>query len=173
MIAGGLYIGFAQDTYRRLATLWRNNRLLVYLFEIAFWLIQTIVLFYMLYRVNDGEIRLYIVLACFLGFSMYVVFLQKVYLRVLDWLTLIIKKTLVIIYRIISVPILFLFRLIKAIIIMLWNVCYKVILFFWKMIYFLLKKILPKKVLDFISKITIFCSTMINKLSLLIKNLYR
>ncbi len=36
-----------------------------------FWLTQTMLLYYVLFRVNSGELRFYVFLACLLGFSMY------------------------------------------------------------------------------------------------------
>lgn len=173
MIAGGLYIGFAQDTYRRLATVWEKHRFFVYFFEICFWIIQTIILFIALYRVNYGEVRLYIVLACFLGFSMYVVLFQKVYNIILDWLTIALKKTLYIIYKIISVPIIFIVRIIISIVITIWKICKKIARIIWKLCEIIIKKTVPKKFFIFFTKLSRFYSTMIHKLSLSIKKLYR
>src|SRR5699024_11891782 len=36
--------------------------------ELGFWFIQTAVLFYILFKVNEGELRIYVFLACLLGY---------------------------------------------------------------------------------------------------------
>src|SRR5699024_5518630 len=64
MIAGGVYLGFAFETYRRLTRGLRKNWLFLYVLELGFWFIQTAVLFYILFKVNEGELRIYVFLAC-------------------------------------------------------------------------------------------------------------
>jgi|SRR5690625_517320 len=95
MIIGGLYLGIARDTYLRFTPYWRQRIILKYVFEIAFWMIQTILLFYILYRVNAGELRVYIFVACLLGVSIYKVFFASLYKKVLELMI----RLLLIIYR--------------------------------------------------------------------------
>src|SRR5699024_11638556 len=52
--------------------------------ELGFCFIQTAVLFYILFKVNEGELRIYVFLACLSGDSMYVVIFQKGYQKVLE-----------------------------------------------------------------------------------------
>src|SRR5699024_2919374 len=54
------------------------------LLEIGFWLLQTFLLFYVLYRVNAGELGIYVFLACLLGFSAYKALFSSVYQRILE-----------------------------------------------------------------------------------------
>jgi len=84
MVFGGIYLGIALETFRRFSPIWRNNKFLVYCLEVCFWLIQTIVLFYILYRVNNGELRVYVFIACFLGFSIYQVLFVTLYKQLLE-----------------------------------------------------------------------------------------
>src|SRR5699024_10585989 len=50
----------------------------------CFWLSQMLILFYALYLVNAGELRLYIFAACLLGFAMYQVIAASFYKRTLE-----------------------------------------------------------------------------------------
>jgi len=84
MILSGFYLGIIQETYRRLTVYWRKRVFLTYFLEISFWLTQTAIIFYVLYRVNAGELRLYVFLACLLGFSVYQVFAKSIYKRLLE-----------------------------------------------------------------------------------------
>lgn len=86
MILGGFYLGIALETFRRFSSLWRHRPILVYTFEISFWLIQTFIIFYVLYRVNSGELRVYIFIACLLGFSIYQALAASLYRVILEFI---------------------------------------------------------------------------------------
>lgn len=172
MIAGGIYLGFAQETYRKMAKIWHKKRMLTYISELSFWISQTIILFSMLYRVNYGEVRIYIILACFLGFSMYVVFFQAMYLKILDWFIRLLRSIIYLVYRIISAPLILVYRLIRNIVLWLFNVIKRIVLLLFSIAKFLVKKVVPQKVLNFISKMVMFCSTMVVKLHHLLKKLF-
>src|SRR5690625_1289933 len=78
MTSGGFYLGVVLDTFRRFASSWKNRIIFSYVMETSFWLTQVIILFYVLFRVNGGELRLYIFLACLLGFTIYQVLAAKI-----------------------------------------------------------------------------------------------
>lgn len=80
MIAGGVYIGMALDSYREFEKLMKRRRLLTIMFEILFWILQGMILFYLLFIVNYGELRLYIFLAILCGFAAYQALLKEKYL---------------------------------------------------------------------------------------------
>lgn len=84
MILSGFYLGVIQETFRRFTVYWKGRLFFTYFLEILFWITQAGILFYILYRVNQGEIRLYIILACLLGFSMYQALAKKLYLKLLE-----------------------------------------------------------------------------------------
>ncbi|TMN22335.1 spore cortex biosynthesis protein YabQ [Lentibacillus cibarius] len=84
MTAGGFYLGMILDTYRRLSIHWKSSPFMKYFMEIIFWLTQTMVLYYVLFRVNSGELRFYVFLACLLGFSMYQGLAANVYKAFLE-----------------------------------------------------------------------------------------
>lgn len=92
MIVGGIYLGIALETFRRFSSKWKNNTFLTYFMEICFWLVQSFILFYILYLVNGGEIRVYSVIACLLGFAAYQAFIAKTYQRILERLIIIMSS---------------------------------------------------------------------------------
>lgn len=95
MIVGGFYLGIARDSFRRFSPYWKRRNFLRYFLEITFWMFQTLLLFYILYRVNAGELRVYIFLACMLGFSMYQVLFASLYKKILE----VIIRMLLMVYR--------------------------------------------------------------------------
>src|SRR5690625_164747 len=84
MVLCGFYFGIALDTLRRLASYWRNSRFMTYFMEITFWFTQTLLLFYVLYVVNAGELIVYVFVACLLGYSIYQVMAANIYKKVLE-----------------------------------------------------------------------------------------
>lgn len=84
MVISGIYLGIARATYERFSVKWAHHLILVYLLEILFWLLQTIIIFTVLYYVNYGEIRFYLFLAILLGYSIYMVCIHSWYKRLLE-----------------------------------------------------------------------------------------
>lgn len=84
MILSGFYLGVILDTFRRLSAYWKNSLWLTYLMEICFWMTQTMIIFYVLFRVNSGELRVYVFLACLLGFAAYQACAKRAYKILLE-----------------------------------------------------------------------------------------
>ncbi len=86
MVLAGIYLGMALETFRRFSPIFKQRKVLVYCLEVCFWLMQTFILFYILYLANYGELRLYVFLACLLGFSIYKALLAPSYQKILEFL---------------------------------------------------------------------------------------
>ncbi|WP_431802040.1 spore cortex biosynthesis protein YabQ [Halobacillus andaensis] len=84
MIAGGMYVGAAIDTFERLFRKRNKRSWLEFVWQSAFWMTQAAFLFFILYSVNYGEIRMYIFVALFCGYAGYRALVQKLYNRVLE-----------------------------------------------------------------------------------------
>ncbi|MGJ9460220.1 spore cortex biosynthesis protein YabQ [Oceanobacillus sp. CF4.6] len=173
MVSSGFYLGIIQETFRRFTPYWKNSTFLTYFLEISFWLTQTGIIFYVLFRVNAGELRLYVFLACFLGFSMYQVFAKSVYKIVLEWIIQITSA----IYRffkslfqgLIITPISWIIKLILRIIVSIITLLGSIILFILKMVLtpfwwiaIGIYKVAPSTFKNFLHKIAGFYSTMKN-----------
>lgn len=162
MILSGMYLGMALETYQRFCKWWQKNITLSYFIEISFWVSQTCILFYILYNVNNGELRIYTFMACVLGFSMYKLLLQAAYRYLLECIIKLIDVLLI-------TPILWVSKVIYAIlrslshaIIYLLKLIVKIIVFPLNMLLWLVKWLIPKKIYIKASQLTTFCSTMIS-----------
>lgn len=165
MIISGFYLGIALETFRRFSSLWRHRPVLVYVLEVSFWLIQTFIIFYILYKVNAGELRVYIFLACCLGFAMYQVLAATLYQAALEHVIRLFIVIGGVIKRLCQVlifsPIGWVFRMLLSVVwLVLWVLLHMLFMimlpFKWlaQLIYYLLpeniKKVFNKKV-DFYS----------------------
>lgn len=84
MIGMGSVFGAALDTYNRFLKRTDRNRLIVFINDILFWIVQGLVIFYILFLVNSGELRFYIFIALLCGFAAYQSLFKGIYLRLLE-----------------------------------------------------------------------------------------
>jgi len=84
MAAMGSYLGAAIDTYNRFLFRSKRKSWLVFLNDIFFWVLQGLIFFYVLFVINQGELRFYIFLAILCGFAAYQSLLKRGYARVLE-----------------------------------------------------------------------------------------
>jgi len=176
MILSGLYIGIVTDTLRRLFISWHIPSVLRLFFKIIFWVSQTIIVYFILYKVNNGLLRFYIFLACLLGFSMYVVLVRATYIVVLEWTIKVIITIANTFYRLLLRPLWLLFYFILRQLYALLMLCQQVLWYLLKLLFYtviwLLKqiyKLLPKKYNENITKIISTCSTMVSTFILQLK----
>ncbi|WP_110926091.1 spore cortex biosynthesis protein YabQ [Bacillus massiliglaciei] len=86
MIGMGSCFGAALDTYNRFLMRSKRRRWIVFIHDFLFWVLQGLVIFYVLFLVNEGEFRLYLFLALFCGFAAYQALFKGLYLKILEWL---------------------------------------------------------------------------------------
>ncbi len=84
MAAMGSYLGAAIDTYNRFLFRSKRKSWLVFVNDIFFWILQGLIFFYVLFVINQGELRFYIFLAILCGFAAYQSLLKRGYARVLE-----------------------------------------------------------------------------------------
>ncbi|MFZ3579240.1 spore cortex biosynthesis protein YabQ [Virgibacillus sp. DJP39] len=173
MVLGGFYLGIALDTFRRASPHWKNSLFLIYFMEIGFWFSQTLLLFYILYRVNAGELRFYVFVAVLLGFAVYQALAAAAYKKLLEHLiqfTLSVYHFLAkLINMLLITPIIFIFTLlfsaiaytIQVLFIVLLTIS-KVLLAPFKFIILLIYNFLPESIKNYFYKIAGFYSTMKN-----------
>lgn len=173
MVFCGIYLGAMYDTFRRFSPYWKRRKVLTYFLEILFWLVQTAIIFYILYRVNDGEVRFYIFLAGLLGFSMYQALVKSIYLRMLEQIIRVIAS----IYRFLSrmvealliKPIIWMFTVIMTIVLWLIHTIWKILIMFLRILLLPLKclgkliyHLLPKSFQNYLHQLAGFYSKMKN-----------
>ncbi len=170
-----MYVGAAIDTFRRFERSWKHRVLFSYGMEIGFWLLQTLILFYLLYRVNQGELRFYIFLAILCGFATYKALFELLYQRLLELMI----RFVVELYRffarlvkgLVFQPIIWLFRLllllltgIWAVLLWLLTVIGKVCLFPFRLLFKLIWMLIPKPIKKYLHKLAGFYSKIKNML---------
>ncbi|MBM7606559.1 spore cortex biosynthesis protein YabQ [Metabacillus crassostreae] len=84
MFGMGSWVGAALDTYGRFLKRPLRARWVVFINDFLFWIVQGLILFYLLLLVNEGELRVYIFLAVLCGYAAYQSLLKTIYLRILD-----------------------------------------------------------------------------------------
>lgn len=174
MVIGGLYVGFINETFRRFTPLWYRSAFFTYTLEVLFWVSQTALLYYALYKINDGIIRFYFIFALIAGFILYLLFFQSLYIKILNFLLTVVKKIVLAIYKLCMVPIVYTSKIIVRLLQIILQVVGKIVRFIvYDTIIFLGKLILPKKMYNFISKKVALCSTMVNKLSKKIRRFFK
>lgn len=92
MIGMGSLFGAALDTYNHFLKRSERKRWIVFLHDFLFWIIQGLLIFYVLFLVNEGELRLYLFLALLCGFSAYQALFKGLYLRFLAFLIVLVVK---------------------------------------------------------------------------------
>ena len=92
MIGMGSGFGAALDTYSRFLNRSERKRWIVFIHDFLFWIIQGLLIFYVLFLVNEGEFRLYLFLALLCGFSAYQALFKGIYQRFLEFLIILVIK---------------------------------------------------------------------------------
>lgn len=173
MVAGGFYLGVALDTFRRLSIYWKQRLFLIYFMEISFWLTQTLLLYYVLFLVNSGELRFYVLLAVVLGFSMYRALAANTFKRLLEHviqITAAIYRFLEnMIQTVIMTPITFIVQLVVNVVVFTINLLMNVIQYILKIVFILVLwlfrlifRLLPQTIQRKLHKMAGFYSTIKN-----------
>ncbi|AOH52814.1 spore cortex biosynthesis protein YabQ [Peribacillus muralis] len=92
MIGMGSGFGAALDTYSRFLKRSERKRWIVFIHDFLFWIIQGLLIFYVLFLVNEGELRFYLFLALFCGFAAYQALFKGVYQHFLEFLIRLVVK---------------------------------------------------------------------------------
>ncbi len=174
MIGCGIYIGMAVDTFYRFHS--RKKRAVFYQYanEILFWCLQGLITFYLLFLVNRGEIRFYIIVAILFGFLFYQRLLREWYKKALEkviqWMVSTAKWLKKLFYHLIWVPLKAIFQFLTYILTLFWTAVIAIILFIREIIsrpfLFILKiigKMIPQNVKKYLLSFTRFYSKIKEK----------
>jgi spore cortex biosynthesis protein YabQ len=171
MIGMGSLFGVMFDTYQRFLDRPNRKSWIVFFNDLLFWVIQALIIFYILFLVNNGELRFYIFVALLCGFAAYQSLFKGVYLRLLEFMI----KTAIAIYRfirrafqlLIYKPVIGLIQLVISIIILIGRGLFSLVKFVLKVLLFILKifwvpivkiililwKLLPKSIKKYVEKL--------------------
>lgn len=170
----------AHETYRRLSVHWQKKRVSSYVLEISFWLLQALIIFYCLFLVNAGELRLYIVLACLLGFSIYEVIFKRMFKRLLEVLISVVRAVYQffkgLLNRLFFIPLKWIFLLCTSILLFLLKAMITVVMFLLKVIIYplrlvgnFIKPLIPNNIMKLFHKLSQFYSTIRDTLKKVLK----
>lgn len=102
----GALVGMIFDIFRVKRKLVQTSDIVVYIEDILYWLIISVVLFLLMYYSRECELRSYILLGLFIGVVMYMCMLSRYVLMVLE-------RVIRIIYRCVILPIRVFMKFIK------------------------------------------------------------
>lgn len=101
----GVIIGVIFDFFRILRRSFSTGNILTALEDILFWIFVGIILLYSIFVYNNGAIRGYMFLGVFCGATIYMITLSKIFIKINVYILNFIKKILIRIIKIFSVPI--------------------------------------------------------------------
>ena len=114
-IANGVIIGLLFDFFRILRKSFKTNDIVTYIQDILFWILTGIILLYSIFTFNNGEIRLFMILAVFIGIIIYMLFLSSYIIKVNVTIILFLKKVIGKTIKIIIFPFMYIIKLTKKI----------------------------------------------------------
>ena len=167
MLITGVYLGCMFDTNERISTYFKTNKRLSFVFQFVFWLVQSVLIFLFLVKINGGHVRVYFILAIVTGYWLYFLFIQKSYQVVLDKCLVLISHIFLLFKRLIELfmikPIVFIVQAFLSLVNLAIMVIFKVIYFFLKSIEWLLKPII-KVIPENMKKYGVSVNKVYNKL---------
>jgi len=89
----GVVAGFCYDYYRVVREIYRLKKAGAVLGDVIFWLVTTVVVFFLLLRGNWGELRLYVFIGLGLGVLLYFRFLSRGVSRLVRYKFFLVHKT--------------------------------------------------------------------------------
>ncbi|GAK04881.1 LOW QUALITY PROTEIN: spore cortex biosynthesis protein [Geomicrobium sp. JCM 19037] len=84
MLAAGSFIAIQLDVYHRLLPQRARSKWPQAILDLGFWIVQAVLVFYVLFNMNDGELRIYIFIAILFGFWVYWLTFRPVFLQLLE-----------------------------------------------------------------------------------------
>lgn len=107
----GFVIGLVYDGFRILRKIIYHPDFLTYLEDVIYWLIVSVIMFYIMLNKNYGEIRFFSILGVFLGMCLYFLTLSALILKISLTIINFIKKLIIVIVKIILAPFKLIYRL--------------------------------------------------------------
>lgn len=120
MFAAGLMIGLLLDIVRIVRDRFHIQLWLKSLMDLLYWLLSAILVFYLLWWSNGGQLRFYVFVMIGSGFLLYLRFvsaqMQKILLRIVGFSERLVKTALFLLNRIIWRPIAKAFAILRSIV---------------------------------------------------------
>ena len=78
----GIVIGILFDIFRILRKSFRTPDIVTYIEDVLFWLLTGFFLLFVLFKINDGEIRIYNIVGILLGSILYMLTISKYFIKI-------------------------------------------------------------------------------------------
>ena len=99
-LLNGVIIGFLFDIFRILRKSFKTSDIVTYIEDILFWIFTGIIILYSIFTFNNGEIRLFMIIAVIIGSGIYLLYISSYVIKINVTIILFCKK---IIYKIFSI----------------------------------------------------------------------
>lgn len=103
-IINGIIIGILFDIFRVLRKTFKTNDIVTYLEDILFWILTGIIVLYSIFTFNNGEIRLFMFIAIFIGAVIYLFLFSSYFIKINVTILNILKNIILKIIKIIEIP---------------------------------------------------------------------
>ena len=111
-ICSGIVIGILFDIFRVLRKAFNTIDLITYIEDTIFWLVTGIFIIFVLFKISDGQIRMYNIVGLIFGTILYILLISKAFINISVKIIMIIKK---ITYIVFIIPIKYVISLLKSI----------------------------------------------------------
>ena len=114
-IVSGIIIGIFFDIFRILRKSFHTPDIVTYIEDILFWLFTGAFLLIVLFRFDDGQLRIYNIIGILIGVVIYILSISKYFIKINVAIINFIKKIICKIIKIFLYPIKFIFKIIKKV----------------------------------------------------------
>ena len=112
-LISGIIIGVFFDFFRILRKSFKTSDIITYIEDIIFWILTGLFLIFVLFQINNGEIRLYNIIGLFIGIILYMIFVSKIFININVKIINFLKKIFIKLFKILLYPIKLLFNILK------------------------------------------------------------
>ncbi len=111
----GFVIGFFYDFLVIFRKIIKHFKFMVQIEDLIYWTISALLLFFIMLKENHGEIRGFLILGSFIGMILYFSAVSNIFLKISDKILSLIKKILIVTFKILFTPIGYVLKLFKKI----------------------------------------------------------
>lgn len=112
-ILTGILLGVLFDVFRILRKSFKTSDLITYIEDVVFWILAGFLLFYTVYKFNNGEIRSYVFLGIALGLTAYLIIFSKIFIKINVTIIVSVKNICIQITRFILYPLKLILNLLR------------------------------------------------------------
>lgn len=112
----GFLIGILFDFFRISRKTFKTSDIITSLEDIAFWIISGSLILFSIFKFNNGDLRIYILVGICIGITLYMLIFSKIVINVLVNVILFIKKIIISLLKLIIYPFKTIYKFLKQII---------------------------------------------------------